>query len=1106
MKTLKHIIFTDIEINNYDNYLIFNEGGIGKTTQMKEAYLELVNSHINKTVPLFIDCKSLNFKSDFPILSAILEKYCGKNCMESTHLELLKKLICSETLSHDSYKFIIFIDGINECESNKYTVLQDIDKLLKSPHNKIIVSSRINEDEFACRGFKKLKVKEFNDEQIIAYLNSKGINDNGNSIELNRLNNSLLKMLRIPMFLKLFASTYSDKRIFPDVYTTNIVRKADLLQGFLDKILVDKSNQHSNKIAPEYLEREFALERYLPALAYEMSLLHSYSIHNDVLKNLRTTVFNTNYFERFESEDETIFESISLKRIVNICIEEFSLLKKSNDHYAFYHQVWHDFFCAKFYVMCMKYNIIDVFNNSISVSIRQFIGEIVKNENGECECDFEKAIDLEETKNSPINVFLQNNYRMLNKKTVAISNLVNIMKTCRNNNITSKFDNLDLKSVDFIDCNIQNSSFTNSFLYDSNFQLPGHCGYIYSCLITSDNRFVFSAGRDKTIRKWSLKSITPTSTSFLNHKDGVCSLALSPNEKLLISGSADCTIRLWDLELNSQIGDPFIGHTSVVSCLTISNDSTNIFSGSYDGSIRKWKIDPIEKKSKTIFSHNSYVNKIALTSNNRYLIASYEDGNILICNFKNNTKEIIKNKTPIRSLCVSNSNNLVYFGDFEGNIKYFNLKTNTKLVNLFGKSSSAIESLDISPDDNYLISGERAGTIKLWKRNNSLSGNLIQSIVGHTDWINCVNISKDGKFVVSAGGDQTIKVWMFLDRLYEYDKLRGYNDWIRKVVITESEKIICAGDDKKIRIWDATKKMQISNPLKGHAARINALAVSHNEDYIISGGDDGAIIIWNKDEKANYNSFTIQQDFWIRSIAISQTNDFFVTGSWDNSIKVWDLNEKKQIFKNPMKHEGSVEGLAITSDDKFLVSCSDDKTIKIWDLKKQTQIGKTIYAHNGFIRSIILSKDEKNIISGSYDNDIKLWSFNECCQIGKTLAGHKNRINGMINFKENILISCSDDGSVKFWDINSQEEFETETIYTDTLISDIAINNHNNDIIGVGYNNQIHFWNKNSNCVIHNIYTTLNCDVTNADIKHLNKLSPLSKELVDILYRNGACV
>lgn len=493
MKTLKDIIFRDIKVNNNDNYLIFNEGGIGKTTQMKSAYLELIKAHIDKIVPIFIDCKSLNFKSDYPLLSAILEKYCGNDCMESTHRERLEKLICNKTPQNGSYKFIIFIDGINECESNKFKVLQDIDKLLKSLNNKIIVSSRINEDEYIFKDFKKLKVKEFTDEQIITYLDSKGINDNGISIELNRLNPSLLKILRIPMFLKLFANTYSEKHIFPDIYTTNIVRKADLLQGFLDKILNDKLEQYKTENIPEYWKRKFALNLFLPALAFEMSIKSSFAISEKDITDIIDNKFSYEYFKKLVNlNDRKLIKNIDCNDVLDICKDEFSLITLSNKSYAFSHQVWQDFFCAKFYAMCIEYDIIEVFDNSISISVRQFIGEIVKNESGECECDFEKIKDLEKAKKSPINMFLQSHNLNSSKPLSPLQThtLIEIMKTSRNNNITADYSNLDLKKANFFNTDFSYGKFINTKFHRFSFlptEIFGLNKYGNSSLFFSSN-------------------------------------------------------------------------------------------------------------------------------------------------------------------------------------------------------------------------------------------------------------------------------------------------------------------------------------------------------------------------------------------------------------------------------------------------------------------------------------------------------------------------------------------------------------------------------------------------------------------------------------------
>ncbi|MEH1961164.1 MAG: serine/threonine protein kinase, partial [Nostoc sp.] len=55
-----------------------------------------------------------------------------------------------------------------------------------------------------------------------------------------------------------------------------------------------------------------------------------------------------------------------------------------------------------------------------------------------------------------------------------------------------------------------------------------------------------------------------------------------------------------------------------------------------------------------------------------------------------------------------------------------------------------------------LASGSRDQTIKLW---NLATGEQIRTLTGHSDWVESVAISPDGKTLVSGSGDRTIKIW-----------------------------------------------------------------------------------------------------------------------------------------------------------------------------------------------------------------------------------------------------------------------------------------------------------------------------------------------------------
>ena len=73
-----------------------------------------------------------------------------------------------------------------------------------------------------------------------------------------------------------------------------------------------------------------------------------------------------------------------------------------------------------------------------------------------------------------------------------------------------------------------------------------------------------------------------------------------------------------------------------------------------------------------------------------------------------------------------------------------------------GKHEDEITSLDISPDGQYLVSGSKDRTIKLWSVD---SVRLWRTLAGHVAPITEVNFSGNGNYIFSADEDNRIKIW-----------------------------------------------------------------------------------------------------------------------------------------------------------------------------------------------------------------------------------------------------------------------------------------------------------------------------------------------------------
>ena len=215
-----------------DNILYYGEGGIGKTTQMQLAF-NYFSFKCTNTVPVFLDAdKEIDFRKADPLMSAIAGKYLGSNIETD---DIWKLFTNNSPSSAKNYTYIIFVDGINELtQNNKGYLIEKITHIIdESKNTRFIISSRIKEN-LGLR-FKNISIKPLEKKNILKYLGENyRVNDNSKNI-----NDSLVEILQIPLYLSVFKNTYKGSDYKPNIYDESTVRKADILDSYIQKILHD---------------------------------------------------------------------------------------------------------------------------------------------------------------------------------------------------------------------------------------------------------------------------------------------------------------------------------------------------------------------------------------------------------------------------------------------------------------------------------------------------------------------------------------------------------------------------------------------------------------------------------------------------------------------------------------------------------------------------------------------------------------------------------------------------------------------------------------------------------------------------------------------------
>ena len=389
--------------------------------------------------------------------------------------------------------------------------------------------------------------------------------------------------------------------------------------------------------------------------------------------------------------------------------------------------------------------------------------------------------------------------------------------------------------------------------------------------------------------------------------------ALSSDSKLVAVGRDDASILVWETSTGRRIRRIQLGPWNIAHRIAFSHDGKTIAAAQGDDSVLQlWDLASGKERAHFL-THRGGASHVSFSPDGKVVAVSDEAGEIVVW-------DVLSGK-EIRRIT-------------DGPRQIWDVPMKEDDRRLLCARIGPSGYIAFSADGQTILSVGRDGSLRFW---NARSGALVKAIaLDHGAQIGPAAFSPATRLIaVSSAGGDTIGVWDTITGGLIRRVSTKAEGAVRAVTLSsDARAIAAAGDDRSVRLWDATE-MRLLDCFLGAQDSVHCVAFSPDRALICAGGLDGVLRLWRADGGGGQTLPVCPHPCprGIRAIAFSPDSKRFACGGDDCIVHVWGIGKAEEscTFKG---HRGAISSLAFSQSSSLIASASADGTVLIWDTRR----------------------------------------------------------------------------------------------------------------------------------------------------------------------------
>jgi WD40 repeat protein len=307
--------------------------------------------------------------------------------------------------------------------------------------------------------------------------------------------------------------------------------------------------------------------------------------------------------------------------------------------------------------------------------------------------------------------------------------------------------------------------------FQKNLTMRGHTDKVYCATFSADGKYVVSGSVDHTIRIWDAQSGNLVLGPLEMHTDIVKCVAFSPSGRRIASGFYDHTVWVWDAMTGHAVAGPLEGHTGAIWSVCFSPNGERLVSSSWDQTIRVWDPETGDTLLSPLTGHSDVVNDVKFSGDGTRMVSCSDDQTIRVWDTRSGRLihgPLREHEDPVYFVAFSLDGKRIVSLHKDGAVCVWDTDTGALLCGPTGWSTTVAVPMVFTPNSK-LQAVSPDGKRFVYCLINSCAVQIVDLRTGkdggtfnvHTDQVRSVAFSPDGKRILTASDDKTIRIHVF---------------------------------------------------------------------------------------------------------------------------------------------------------------------------------------------------------------------------------------------------------------------------------------------------------------------------------------------------------